>query len=729
MKSHASPRPFRQTLLPFQSINPAGSLPVSPKQTSHALPKPAPVLPWEILDLILESLEPIHLKTFRLICREWSVLGAKRLFSTLYLNRFVKCWSGLIAVSESSYATLVERIEWNPVVLPDPLDLSAWSSRYQSLISDLTYHRALLLNLRYCNLELHLGNPMAPFPIGIVADALAKLTNCHEIIVSEDYGLEARRSDPHFRRLFLKENRISKHPSIWACRPHWWSLNDRDIANFGTLHGLLNAAARCSTITHLTVDLEPANFNSMAKCQTLYHCQHIKSLMLRLRYSPTLDARPLIEEPLVVMLELQDALQLSISWVQSFPKVYDLHIEVKLEDPWPDLADFIMQDMYGLDDSENSDDPDDPDDSDNTEDLDNSDDLNGSDDSMNSAHMVQTALRGKPRRNRNLPINFYDVLFVAETTLRSFRLQNLRTLRLTNITIDVRYLLHMACMYPHPPDSPLSIHLTGTTILYGLQTTFFLDLLNRLNVQLHYEPIHTYHYVTHVKNYRSVPCLQFSFIGLGSRVDGWSFGLHYGAPSEPLNMPSLPESNFQKGLTEFRHYVSDLTDFALSHKTRALEVPNKNLCFAYQIRFEDGHIICEWVIDNLDVWYDPTQEPYPANIPILEIDAFFDPEDEDDEAEEDAYTVAHRVNRELLLGSGYTGDQILLRLFEVEYLGLDVVEIRSAADRRERRLQDGSLLTQYEVEYLGLDLMWNGRMENADTRFSVGSDECWILST
>lgn len=73
----------------------------------------------EIWDRILGDVGTLGLKIFRLICREWAILGAERLYSTLYHNNFSQSWSGLISISESCYARLVEKIVFNLVVLSE----------------------------------------------------------------------------------------------------------------------------------------------------------------------------------------------------------------------------------------------------------------------------------------------------------------------------------------------------------------------------------------------------------------------------------------------------------------------------------------------------------------------------------------------------------------------------------------------------------------------------------
>src|SRR5947207_6385219 len=70
---------LRQTLLPFTSKPSQDELPKPPDQSHHQnsiSPKPPPQLPTEVWDHILDPLGTIALKKFRLVCLEWSAIGA-----------------------------------------------------------------------------------------------------------------------------------------------------------------------------------------------------------------------------------------------------------------------------------------------------------------------------------------------------------------------------------------------------------------------------------------------------------------------------------------------------------------------------------------------------------------------------------------------------------------------------------------------------------------------------
>lgn len=631
----------RQTLLPFSTIDKAApSLPASSQQVSHAPPKPAPVLPREIWDRILGPLGTLSMKTFRLVCREWSILGAERLYSTLYLNSYTKCWSGLIAISETGYATLVEKIVWNPIALLDEcVDGEAWASRYNPLLKGLKHSMVLQFYEQYIQIHNHLGECLQPFSvdyISSISDALCKLTNCHELVVSEDHDLENRWSDPCFRRRLQNDSRILQHPSTWACRPHWWYLKDDSINVFLSLNGLLNAAARCAAITYMIVDLEPGNMSQLVEHYTHVPYPHIESLVLRLSHSP-------IYEEVTGQGALQAALEHSFFWSRSFPGIHELCIEVKFQSPSSDMVHFLQGQQ---------------------------------DDSDDSLEVTQIVSRVTAEQTQlyNLPETFCEAVR-AEMFLPPVTLPNLRTLRLANITLDVRHLLRVLCIQPQLPHSKISIHLNGTTIFYGLLPPLFLDLLCRLNVDMHYEPLETYYYTDFLQGEREVPYADYLVTSKSLREWGRSHMQLWGMPSEALNMPNPVPKHSKMDQVEFKSRPSDLESIALSLNPQARrEEWNYATPFTYQICIEGSHTVCEWVTGRRRGYYDSFPSSTSAIVPLLTSNLYFNFGGYGPYREEDLFDMAHRLEGDLLYGHGSIEDQHLLAQFEVEHLGLDVIE-------------------------------------------------------
>ena len=137
-KKHFHPRITRQTLLSFPSIDIESSKSCNTSSMTASPPRPAPDIPNEVWQQILAPLGTLALKTFRLVCREWAVIGAEPLYSTVYLNTFSTSWTGLLAIAASHHAASVKKIVWNPLKLPSRfLDREAWMSGYQNLLSGL----------------------------------------------------------------------------------------------------------------------------------------------------------------------------------------------------------------------------------------------------------------------------------------------------------------------------------------------------------------------------------------------------------------------------------------------------------------------------------------------------------------------------------------------------------------------------------------------------------------
>ncbi|KAK5045869.1 hypothetical protein LTR84_008962 [Exophiala bonariae] len=321
--------------------------------------------------------------------------------------------------------------------------------------------------------------------------------------------------------------------------------------------------------------------------------------MLKLRYSVTCnDTR--LGYPLWV------ALTDSISWIRSFPSIYDLDIQVKLEDPWPDLADLIRQNSDRMATSDMPDDSDDP---------------------LDVAHTTPAPGSGSTL-DHTQPIDFDSLVLDLEIDLRLLRVKRLRTLRLTNAIIKVSEFLQIVCMHPHGSEWQLSIHLAETVILYyGLPATIFLDLLAQLNVRLYYEPVQTYHYmILPLGDYRVVPI--YSYSAGQTRISRWqSLRLGHdcwGEPDGPCMMPSHGKSKFTNITTEFRSYILDFTSFVLSYKTHASPEPNSNITLTYEMRMKDSRIICGWVIGAPPLDYERTPGPSQTILPISTIRVFFD---------------------------------------------------------------------------------------------------------
>lgn len=217
-------RKGRQTLLNFQPREDKESLQFdesgSAKFTgaSRSL-RSAPSLPNEVWEHILRPLGTIALKKLRLVCREWSCIGAVWLFRTVYLNRYEKSWAGLIALSRSSHATKVRSVEWNSLVLyKDCDDAGIWALRYHDLLKGLTHRNKLRFYDAYYQVYRTHETLFRSTPLDAAAEALQKLSNCHHVLISDDYDLTSNCDDILSTALASLPN-VPKRPSTWGLRP------------------------------------------------------------------------------------------------------------------------------------------------------------------------------------------------------------------------------------------------------------------------------------------------------------------------------------------------------------------------------------------------------------------------------------------------------------------------------------------------------------------------------
>jgi hypothetical protein len=328
--------------------------------------------------------------------------------------------------------------------------------------------------------------------------------------------------------------------------------------------------------------------------------------------------------------------------------IQELCIEVKFEGPSPDLAHFLQGRQ---------------DDSDNSNDF---------------FEVPQIVARAATDQSHlyMLPQNF-DETVQAEIIPRPVMLPNLRTLRLANITLDMRYLLQILCMQPQLPHSKISIHLNGTTIFYGLSPHLLLDLLGRLNVDMHYEPLETY-YCTDFPRYRGgPPYVDYSVGSKNLEELSRSSERLCGEASKPVNMPTPDPNHSRLGQVKFKSRPSDLECIALSLMPRARrEEWIYAIAFTYQFCIADSHTVCEWVINRPAGHYDSFSSSTQTIVPILTSALYFNYEAYNPDREGDAVGMAHLLEGGLLYGHGSIEDQHLLAQFEVEHLGFDVIETR-----------------------------------------------------
>jgi hypothetical protein len=294
---------LRQPLLPFTSKPPLDKLPKARDPGNHQysiLSKPPPTLPSRLRDHILDLLGTCTLKRFRLVCLQWSVLGAEHLYSTVYLNRYESSWSGLTSISTSRHASLVKKIMWNPLELSEEwLDGEIWSSRYQNLLRGLKHWQILLFHQAYTTVYGDRKRFWRSSEIKAISGAINNLPRCHEIVLSDECDLETSCKDPHFRAGILSDSNLLKNPTTWGLRPHSWRWTEDQYESMLAAEAMFQALRGCRYITCLRIHLWAQHWNIIddvirneytgdrysPRCiRTILEYPHISELEFKLRF-------------------------------------------------------------------------------------------------------------------------------------------------------------------------------------------------------------------------------------------------------------------------------------------------------------------------------------------------------------------------------------------------------------------------------------------------------------
>jgi hypothetical protein len=467
---------LRQSLLPFTSESQPDGLPKSPDPSS--IPSKPPLqLPTELWDRILDPLETFAIKKFRLVCLQWSVLGAERLYSTVYLNPYESSWSGLISVSTSRYASSVKKIVWNPLELPEEcLDGEIWKSRYRNLLQGLKHRQILQFHQAYAKAYRDCISFWGSSKLESIVGAMNNLRNCHEIVLSDEYDLESSCEDSYLRVGIRSDPDLLKKPTTWGLRPQMWKQTREGRDSLLAAEDIFRTLRGCHLITSLKIDFWAAHWNeihevlkyddignpsSRRSIRTMVKYRHISELEFKVRFCefPSLW---------VEGSSIQSTLGYVFACTDSFPDLRELSFTPSFSEPGHGYIEYQLESESIGDDGIALDTPARP-------------TITASE--LLTGHASALALAGSV-----LSCVYADLILTASP------LANLRTLRFSNTTLDTRLLLYWLASHKQLPGSSISIHLRDTAVLYGLDPELFLNALAQLNVRICYDRHTTFHY-------------------------------------------------------------------------------------------------------------------------------------------------------------------------------------------------------------------------------------------
>ena len=731
-------RQTRQTLLNFQPLDDKDSSQSdgsgSGKFTRPACtPQSAPSLPSEVWELILRPLGTIALKSLRLVCREWSSIGAAWLFQTVYLNCYEKSWAGLISLSRSSHATKVRSIEWNSLVLYNDCDDAVnWTLRYHNLLIGLTHRAKLRLYDAYSQVYRTHETQFRTTSLDAAAEALQTFSNCHHVLISDDYDLTSS-CDDILRAAIANLADVLNTPSTWGLRSCCLLAEERTSVRIETnmlesFIDIFKVLSNCGNIKTMTLIMWETHLNSLADPDFWSRSQlnsvspmqnrHLISLDCILKTSDRTWNGVWANRDVV----LPPDREITFDHFKGFSCLKDLRVEVVLSHPgglYTDAKNKTQLDFKGWDESSNA----------------NSD---GSETASSNDYKEDTGYDDPLLDCR--PDGFTESLFgcLCVPLLFTFsHLPNLRSLTLSNLSVNASSTLCFLCSQLQLPEASFSLRFEGTVVLYDLVPHDFFDCLRQLNVRICYDSRSTYYY------YPTAPLEHNSLEGvpiLSCSSRDWERGtVHKGRhqnianrphPVEdditvPHQMPPCPSMTRQLATPKPFLFQDRPSHFGQSAAYYISIIFNKPATSqVYRIRGKDPQRIWEWVSETEAFnprTGSPWKDTYILHALLIDRD-YYDDYDGYGEYYEygdydgpvhDAMTFSSRLQR-AARESHYKQD--LLQQYERELLGTDVLELRDhALDVAVERLQlseatampdlEEHMLHRYETELLGLDLI------------------------
>jgi hypothetical protein len=436
------------------------------KREHTEFPRTAPAFPGEIWDKILNQLGTLVLKHLRLVCREWSQLATVHLYSTLHLNAYEKCWSGLVAVANSRHARLVTRLVWNPLMFVDGcLDAAVWLACFPHMTRGLSHSALVRLHEAFViAYKKHLGELRSSSWTSI-SKALGALENCHEVALSDGDDLETQCKDPRTREAVLSDLELLHRPNTWSLSPRKWKphlagedpLSEiayalKTLSNLPAVHKVsftFWASSWPDGVAFTPISDWPGwtGVSCLALCLKVCAADVINGVHVQ---SPlSIGSLDMFE----IAKRFPDTEKLIVESVFAEPSEIDMKFLLRAcgpEDPHFSLQDFVN--VTVLQAYENP----------------------ATDPShLATLHAASLSLDRRVYQSACAELCPSDVL-----------LPKLRTVQLSDLSVDARLLLFWLYMQRQLPQSRLQLELCGTIIIHSLDAAFVQDALRALNVEL-----------------------------------------------------------------------------------------------------------------------------------------------------------------------------------------------------------------------------------------------------
>ena len=719
----------RQTLLNFQPKADSGSL--QRKSTGSVMltetpcsPRSGPKLPSEVWNEILRQCGTIALKKLRLVCREWSSIGAGWLFHTVYLNRYEKSWAGLISLSRSSHAAKVRSVEWNSLVLyNDCDDAGVWALRYKNLLRGLTHRDKLRSYDAYYQVYRTHERLFRSTSLDEAAEALQKLKHCHRVLVSDDYDLTSSCDD-------ILSTAIANLPSVlnrastWGLRPSCLpeeeriplSLESNVLEDVSDVFKLLSQCSNVRTMTlvmwesHLYHLADPNSWLS-GRLQSVNTMQnsHLTSLHCMLKTSDRAWTGRGDDEYLLLPADHE----VTFHYFKSFSCLRDLRVEVVQCHPgdlYIGAKDTSELDSMSLEISSNA----------------------SSCDSGSSEDFDENKGYDRPLIEHR-PDGFTESMFAClcypiQLTFSHF--PSLRSLTLSSLSLNASSALCFLSSQLQLPEASFSLQFQGTVILYDMNPQVFFGCLRQLNVQIYYDSRSTYYYPPTSFKYDllewtpNLTCYTRDGYHILPHGDRYQSIPDRHRPGEdevaiPHQMPPCPSMARQSATPEALLVQDRPSQFRLSAAYYTSLINNRPATAqAYRIRTLGHQTVWEWVPETeafIPGTRRPQKDTYILHALLVERsygddDDGYGPYDWEDRMVFFFNSQSERTARE----SHYKQD--LLQQYERELLGTDLLDLHKhqtdlAMERL--RLSEAStmpdlevhMLHQYETELLSLDLI------------------------
>ncbi len=741
------PSRSRQTLLSFQPDSTIRVL----QDKKISLPKlwetpyrssPPPTLPSEVWNQILRSLSTIALKKLRLVCREWSIIGAAWLFETVYLNCYEKSWAGLVSLSRSRHAATVRSIEWNSMVLYDDFeDAAIWASRYCKLLRGLTHSDVVRFHNTYSRVYRAHRTLLRSTTLDAAAEALQTLRNCHHAIISDDYDFADTCDNFLGAAIANHLPNVLDQPCIWGLRAPYVPIGastcrqaESDILE--NVPDFFTVLSQCSNVKSMTLFMWEDHLSRLGQ-PSFWPCGPWRSANV----DPTLNAyvtsidcrlkspdRPIMSEWDAYTI-LPPNREVTFDHFRNFSCLRDLRVEVTLSPPGGPIPSSKHRRETRPIDSEVS--------------------SNASRDSSASSHESESGGCDEPFVDRRTD-GFTESMFGCLCTplqLTFSQFSCLRTLTLSNLSLNATSVLCFLCSQQQLPKSSFSLQLQGTVIIYNLVPEVFFDCLKQLNVQICYEPTSTYYYPPALPDYHlweKVPSLTCRTICEG-RVT-LSGGFYQNLPERPYpgedgtalpeQMPTCPSTARQNTTREaliiqdrpnqYQHSIPSLTSVLFS-RPAATQL--------YRLRKQGAQTVWEWIPET-DALDPRTKSPWTDTHILHSLRV----EEEYGDDGGSYYREDEPIRKAMIFDSQFERAareshymQDMLQHYERELLGTDLLDLHRyqfelAVERF--RLWEASampdtteyVLHQYETELLGLDLI--SRELSAAIKEALFSAQC-----